>query len=235
MMNRLAAVMVVVVMGLTAFGAKAQSYTDNLQLEVTVKIPGTVDLQWATGTTGLAAGTSENGTDNRIDAVGTAGAADFAAWIISNPDFGQTRSTDGTTSLPASLNATDGPTVLRLDNVGKRKVTVAATILTGGVDSATPAWTMSSAPAASVFSLSIRAAAVGTGDDIVAADLPNTAYATLHNGTAIQTVTLCTNYGRNSKLLEVDLQYKTPTDVNNDTELDVDHKTTITVTGTASF
>jgi len=232
MMNRLAVVMVVMVMGLTAFGAKAATGTDNLEIEVRVSITGTVDLTLAGSTgTGVTVGAGSNSATANTD-------ADFAndkvTWNIANPDLDVAYTTDGS---------------ILLDNIGKKKVTVTAQVLGANADTATAGgkWTMAATAAVSQYSLGIKVAATGGAGNDPAIDpaVAGASFASFGsaapavvgppavaavNGTL---VTLVTGFKKQHDPVKIDLEYHTPTDITNNDEFDNTHIHTITLAGAA--
>lgn len=230
MMNRLAAVMVVMVMGLTAWGAKAATGTDNLEIEVNVTITGTVDLTLAGSTgTGVSVGTgSSSGTAN-TDANF---AADKVTWTIPSPDLALTYTTDGS---------------ILLDNIGKKKVAVTAQVLAASVDTgaAVGKWNMAAVPTVSKFALGIKLTATGAaGNDPVIAAAVDGIFGSLGAATApIVTppsagipgtlVSLVSGFKKQHDPVKIDLEYKTPTDITDNNEFDASHIVTITLAGAA--
>lgn len=231
MMNRLAAVVVVMVLGMTAWGAKAATGTDNLEIEVNVTIVGTVDLTLAGSTgTGVTVGAgSATGTAN-TDANF---ANDKVTWVIPNPDLSMTYATDGS---------------ILLDNIGKKKVTVTAQVLGANVDTgaAVGKWNMAATPAISNFALGIKLSptlaagndpAIDAGVDGVFASLgaatgpvagpPPVA------GTPGSLLTLVTGFKKQHDPVKIDLEYKTPTDITDNNEFDGSHVVQITLAGAA--
>jgi len=241
MMNRLAGVMVVMVMGLTAFGAKAG--TDNLQLEVRVTIAGTTDLQWVSTTGGATFGAlNDNGTEANTDKA-TLGVNDVATWTIQNPDFNQIRATDtSSTTIPAADKAADEAIKLYLDNVGKKSLNVNAII--GSQDTA--GWVIRDVPAVSTYALAIKASDRTTGGVDTAGVAANVPVATIPaaalnyvelgttTGPVAVAVPLVTGYTRRMNHIKIDLRYKTPTEVTADTELDTEHAAVITIVASSN-
>lgn len=232
MMNRLAAVMVVMVLGMTAWGAKAATGTDNLEIEVRVSITGTVDLTLAGSTgTGVTVGAGSNSATANTD-------ADFAndkvTWAIANPDLAQTYQTDGS---------------ILLDNIGKKKVTVTAQVLGANVDTASAGgkWTMAASPAVSKYSLGIKVSATGAAgnDPTIDPAVGGASYAAFGIATpavvgpppvpAVDStlLTLVTGFKKQHDPVKIDLEYKTPTDITNNDEFDNTHVHTITLAGAA--
>lgn len=229
MMNRLAAVVVVIVIGLTAFGAKAGTVTDNLQIEVNVTIIGTVDLTLIAAGSGVAAsgGTSEAAVGNNTDADAT---SDKVAWTLNNPDLGETHTT--------GLN---GYGTISLDNIGRKKVAVTAQVTSTSVDTgaAVGKWTLAAAPAVSRFGLKIKATAGASAPTVNATaftDLGPASPAIVAPPTAAvegPIVNLVSGFKKQHDAVQIDLEYKTPTDITDNNEFDGSHVVTITLAGAA--
>ena len=240
-------------LGVLGMGRAMAASTDNLQMEVHVTIVGTHDVVWAAGSGSVVAlvggpiiagpndtgGTNPPNTDTFATGSNSTGALDLVRWEINTPLLGQIRATHD--AAPAG---SDAAVDFHLDNVGNKKVNVTAVVPNNAAAEDSVAapnhWTMvNAAPTTSQFRLRIQATDSGANlapDPLSAigapATLPTSAYADLAPLGTVRT--LVTDWKRFHNHLEIDLEYSTPTDVNLNTEFDVDHVTTINIVTTAN-
>jgi hypothetical protein len=223
--------------------AMAATATDNLTLEITVRVAGTFNLQFAATTSGLAGGPNDSATGelpNNPAVVGVnAGDNDFAAWTLTNPGIGNIHATSTAPLLAPNALATADAATFLLDNAGNKKLNVHVFISqedTAANIAVPQDWKWGAAVGTSTFSLDLAATdsgAGGTGGTPAVSGLVG-AVATYTPFTGVgvgNRVTIANDFKQFQNNIRLDLQYWVPTDVTVNTEFDVDHVTILTIVG----